>query len=136
MRYVSLYEFWWKCAYYRGKFVEVKNAPALMVTPSYSADCANVQHNAHEGFANACVIAYWRMMPQKQRHELYRAGLADDARVDQCVLGWTQFEDPPAVAGFPGDDRYLGVQDLYAKFDGRIVRGFAHGWTRIARDVG
>ena len=119
---VSLHEFWWKYAFYRGKFVDVKKTPALMVTPSYSADCANVQHAAHAGYAKACVIAYWRLMPTKERHDLYkdqRIKEQPDDNVGDSMLGWTNFEDPFQVGGFREQDRFLGIQDFYTAFEGR-----------------
>jgi len=130
---VSLYEFWWKYAYYRGKFTKVSNTPAVMVTPSYSADCANVQHSSHEGYAKACVIAYWRLMSKTERHNLYRSQLITPELTENfsvALLGGTELKDPLEVGGFPDQDRFLGVQDLYHFFEGRQDgRKNVHGWT-------
>ena len=126
---VSLFEFWWKYIFVRGRFEKVKSAPALMVTPSYGADCANVQHSAHAGYAKACVIAYWRLMPTKARHKLYRQQPITSklsVNVIDSILGWTELGDPFQVAGFPDRDRFLGTQDLYTVFEGRT-----HGHQKI-----
>ena len=93
-----------------------------MVTPSYGADCANVQHSAHSGYAKACVIAYWRLMPTKARHDLYKKQRIQPVTESSCsdmILGGTEFVDPFHVPGFEDKDRFLGVQDFYAKFEGR-----------------
>ena len=93
-----------------------------MVTPSYSADCANVEHACHEGYARTCVIAYWRHLPRAERYRLIR----HEMEVRQTVLsvnvvrwGATEFDAPVHVAAAPGEDRFLGVRDIYSKFDGK-----------------
>ena len=44
-------------------------------------------------------------------------------------FGATEFVEPCANAGFPDEDRYLGIRDLYAKFEGvRDRRGVDEGW--------
>ena len=70
VRDTSLYEFWWKFSCYKGKLKEGGSPVCLMVTPAYSADCANVEHAAHEGYARTCVVAYWRHMPTAERHDI------------------------------------------------------------------
>ena len=60
LRDVSLYEFCWKYSVYRGVIKRSVRSVAIMVTPSFSADCANVEHKNHENYAtgmksiNAC----------------------------------------------------------------------------------
>ena len=133
VKHVSLYEFWWKFSCHRGKFVKTEGTSALMVTPSYGADCANVQHSAHSGYAKACVIAYWRLMPTKARHDLYHKQRILPAAESSCsdmILGGTEFVDPFHRPGPQDKDRFLGVQDLYVKFEGRDY-GQQHvdGWA-------
>ena len=108
VKHVSLYEFWWKFAFYRSRFVKIESTSAIMVTPSYGADCANVQHSAHAGYAKACVIAYWRLMPTKERHDLYktqRIAPVTESSVGDLILGGTEFVDPFHVAGIDDKDR-------------------------------
>ena len=57
VRHVSLYEFWWKFSVYRGRVRWATRPVCLMVTPSYSADCACVEHVCHESYARAAVLA-------------------------------------------------------------------------------
>ena len=80
--------------------MKVDSTSALMVTPAYSADCANVEHLAHEGYAKACVVAYWRMMPTKERHDMYMSFVAGKL-VCQEHWGGTSFVEPLPSAGFP-----------------------------------
>ena len=126
---VSLYEFYWKYVSHRGKFLAANNSCALMVTPCYSADCANVQHTAHSGYAKTCVIAYWRLMPTKKRHELYSnvhvTPLLGPA-VSDWVLGGTHFGSSCEDYRPDDDHRFLGVHDLYTQFEGR-----SHGQDKV-----
>ena len=125
VRNVSMYEFWWKFRMERGKLLRSTKPVCLMVTPSFSADCANVEHALHEGYARAAVIAYWRHMPTAHRHELIRAQKEVRATPEPC-FGETEFEEPPAVADttdaarrvLTWRRRYLGVRDLWTKFEG------------------
>ena len=126
VRDVSLYEFWWKFHLQKGKMLRSTRPPCLMVTPSFSADCANVEHAMHEGYAKAAVIAYWRHMPTARRHDLIREQKEVRATPEPC-FGGTKFEEPPQVADavdaasgrvLTWRRRYLGVQDLFTKFEG------------------
>jgi len=131
VRDVSLYEFWWKFAVYRGRVKRSTRPVCLMVTPCFSADCANVEHASHESYARAAVIAYWRHMATAKRHgmirELFRAGGVQP--VAAVCFGATQFVEPFAHAGLPDEDTYLGIRDLYMKFEGvRDRRGVDEGW--------
>ena len=93
----------------------------LMVTPCFSADCANVEHASHEGYARTAVIAYWRHMPKAERHSRIGGVFTSGAvAVHDVFYGGTNFEDPS-----PAEDRYLGIRDLYMKFEG-TARG--DGW--------
>ena len=133
VEYVSLYEFWRKFAFCRGRFVAVTNTSVLMVTPSYGAHCANVQHSAHAGYAKACVIAYWRLMPTEDRHKVYMNQNVQSGNAKKiCVhtLGGTEFVAPLVVSGGEDMTRFLGVSDLYAKFEGRAYgRRYVDGWA-------
>ena len=51
IRDLSLYEFYWKYYVWRGKVRRWTRPVALVVTPSISADCANVTHARHEMYA-------------------------------------------------------------------------------------
>ena len=62
LQHVSLYEFWWKYFVDRGRVKRSTRPVCLMVTPSYSADCANVEHACHESYARTAVLAHWRHM--------------------------------------------------------------------------
>ena len=118
VRYVSLYEFWWKFRQVQGKLVRetLANQRVLMVTPSFSADCASVLSDRHSDYARTAVIAHWRMMPTDER----RRRLAERASLEPSRLavsdprrtmewGSTVFRE---VGG-----RLLGVEDLFRKFD-------------------
>ena len=118
IRDVSLFEFYWKYCFYRGKLKRSPSEVCVMVTPAYSADCANVKHPAHEGYARVCVIAYWRHMTTEARHEaIAQNSLHDIKAVPQVYWGSTKFVTPPVQAGFEDSDAYLGVSDLYSKFE-------------------
>ena len=72
VRDLSLYEFWWKYTVYKGRVKRSTRPVCLMVTPCYSADCANVEHAVHESFARMAVIAFWRHMATADRHARIR----------------------------------------------------------------
>ena len=115
VRNVSLFEFYWKY-YFRGKKIGAANQTwALMVTPSMAASSASIFHERHEAYARACVVAYWRHMPTVERYALMReqAVAADSRR-----WGGTLFQAPAVFAGFPLQDRYLGIRDLVHAFEG------------------
>ena len=119
IRDVSLLEFYWKYCFYCGKLKRPASEVCLMVTPAYSADCANVKHAAHEGYARVCVIAYWRHMATEARHEAIAHHSQHDIKPPpQVYWGFTKFVTPPVQAGFEDSDAYLGISDLYLKFDG------------------
>ena len=134
IRDVSLFEFWWKYAVYKGRVKRSPRAVCLMVTPCFSADCANVEHACHEGYARAAVIAYWRHMPTKERHARIGEVLRGETvpatsyvkSVDPVCFGATDFVQPPVNAMAPQEARYLGVRDLYVKFEGV---GKDDGWA-------
>mgnify|MGYP002810822628 CR=1 FL=1 len=92
-----------------------------MLTPSYSSDCANSAHAAHEAYARTHVVAFWRMMATERRHRLLEAATADGGgAVDRRTWGGTRFQEAFAHAGGDGSlDRFLGVRDLYEHFEGR-----------------
>ena len=122
LRDLSLYEFYYKYNVWRGNISVSQRRICLMVTPSFSADCANVAHARHNEYARMCVVAFWRLIATSHRETLRtdcgRASLVD-VLVDERLRGGTCFERPLPHAGFPGRDRFLGVRDLVLKFDGR-----------------
>ena len=69
LRYMSLYEFYWKFYVDRHRICRSKKSVCIMVTPTFSADCANVKHDRHEAYARTAVVAYWRLMPTGARRE-------------------------------------------------------------------
>eukprot|EP00959_Pyramimonas_sp_CCMP1952_P380965 7982158-Pyramimonas_sp.AAC.1 len=69
-----------------------------MVTPSYSADVANVEHAHHEGYARAAVVAHWRHMTTERRRRLIREQTGVRVVPDVCI-GGTVFEEPFVQAG-------------------------------------
>ena len=103
-----------------------------MVTPAFSADCANVCHDRHEAYARAAVVAYWRVMPTRQRHEaimkhqyLQQEDLATTDSRTRCT---TDFLAPLA--------RFLDVQDSVRKFDGKKDRsGKEFGWAQALMEM-
>ena len=115
VRDVSMFEFYWKFYFVRGRIRRSTSSACIMVTPSYSADCADVQHPSHEGYARALVIAHWRHMPTDRRRELIQAQTEFRAVSDVCI-GGTAFTEPPIRAGPDAEstERYLGVRDLLA----------------------
>ena len=103
----------------------------LMVTPSFSADCANVEHASHESYARAAVIAYWRHMATEDRHAVIRDKMHAPLKVvPEVCFGTTAFRAPLPSAVSPETQRYLGVRDLFHQFEGRIRdgRGRDVGW--------
>ena len=119
VRGTSLYEFWWKFRQARGRLFRATETRAIMVTPSWSADCACVLSDKHSDYARSAVIAYWRLMPTVERHEALREALLLEPDVTQEVLaeepirtvtfGHSVFRMPP--------NRFLRVQGLVLKFD-------------------
>ena len=93
---LSVYEFFYKYRFARGKIAALKAPVSIMVTPGMSADCANVKHELHEKYARASVIAYWRHMPTVERHEVIRQAVASGrvAATRQRLWGGTVFEAP------------------------------------------
>ena len=123
VRDVSLFEFYWKFFVRRGKVCRSTRSVCIMVTPAYGADCANVQHAHHEGYARANVIAHWRQMSTVRRHAMIEAQTGVRA-VPRLCWGGSVFQDPYDRAGSPavaGPGRFLGVQDLWNLF------GAVHG---------
>ena len=120
IRDVSLYEFWWKYSCYKGVLKRAVRSVAIMVTPSFSADCANVEHKSHENYARAAVVAYWRHMSTEERYRLIRRECETGrlAAIDDCFIGATRFEQPRPNALDPTADRFLGTTDLFIKFEG------------------
>ena len=117
---------------FKGKVRRSTRPGCLMVTPAFSADCANVEHASHEGYARTAVIAYWRHMSKARRHEMLLREMSktDVKALPTACFGGTDFVEPPANAVAPDEDRYLGVRDLYWKFEGvRDRRGADEGWT-------
>ena len=120
LRDVSLYEFCWKYSVYRGVIKRSVRSVAIMVTPSFSADCANVEHKNHENYARVAVVAYWRLMGTKERCRLIRAE-TENGRVrsiDDCFIGATQLEHPSPRLLDSSADRFLGTADLFVRFEG------------------
>ena len=118
VRDLSLFEFWWKFVVVKGVIRRAQTSVCIMVTPAYSADCANVAHAAHEGFARASVVAHWRHMPTSERYAMIEK--QDPCRaVPRACWGGSVFETPPDIAGAPAEQRarFLGVRDLWAKFE-------------------
>ena len=131
IRDVSLYEFWWKYSVYKGRVRKSTRPVCIMVTPCFSADCANVAHPHHEGYARAAVIAYWRHMPKARRHKLILDEMkkTNVAAMKVASFGATEFVAPPANAVAPEEDRFLGMRDLYWQFEGiRDRHGADIGW--------
>ena len=83
-----------------------------MLTPAYSADCANVEHACHENYARSCVIAFWRHMATSERHQMIEEMMQRDVKaVDRVLWGGTKFEHPFEHGGAGGRselDRHLG----------------------------
>ena len=100
-----------------------------MVTPSYSADCANVEHACHESYARCAVLAHWRHMATLTRHRMIRNAVGMEPVPPVC-LGGTIFVDPSVDALVPEEQRYLGTCELYLKFEGKLDgRHNNVGWT-------
>ena len=125
VQHVSLFEFYDKYSVSNGRLCKRTQRVALMVTPAWSADCANVAHPRHEDYAKTSVVAYWRQMPTARRHALIQQCVDDCAAVRR---GGTVFA---RALGPSCGDVCLGVRDLYVAFDGQCGRnGRPVGWTR------
>ena len=72
VRDVSLYEFWWKYNVIKSRVKKCSRPVCLMVTPCFSAGCANAEHPSHESYARAMVVAHWRHMSSSRRHAMIR----------------------------------------------------------------
>ena len=125
IRDVSLFEFHWKYYVLRRRIHLSTKPVCLMVTPSFSADCAHIGHDRHKAYARTAVVAFWRMMPTSKRHQAiahHQHLRFEDLRdQDKVLWGATEFLQPLG--------RYLGVQDLILTFDGRKNRaGKKVGW--------
>ena len=68
LRHMSLYEFYWKFYMSRQRICKSMKPVCIMVTPGFSADCANVKHDRHEAYTRTAVVAYLRLMPTRARH--------------------------------------------------------------------
>ena len=105
LRYMSLYEFAWKFYVNRGRLCRSQKPVCIMVTPAFSADCANVSHDRHEAYARTAVVAYWRLMPTQKRHEAimeHQYLRAEDlATTDRRTWGTTEFAAPMAFPRCP-----------------------------------
>ena len=123
VRFMSLYEFVWKYTARAGRLSTSPTTSAFMVTPSFPSDCAFVGHDRHEAFARTCVVAFWRLMPTKERYEaiakMLGTGAMLDVDADRRRWGGTCFEEEAPHAGSEPSllDRWLGVQDLVKAFD-------------------
>ena len=87
-----------------------------MVTPSFSADAANVSDGLHANYSRCAVLAYWRLMPTQERHALadrcLSQGLVEPG--DRRLWGDTVLVAPSVHGGQALPlDRFLGVRDLY-----------------------
>ena len=125
IRDVSMYEFYWKYIVYRGRVKPAPSQVCLMVTPSYSADCANVEHHCHNSYARSVVIAFWRHMSKADRDLVNHKSMESGGEKNRppTFMGGTDFKPP-------FDGRYLGVYDLYMKFEGKKnSKGEEIGWT-------
>ena len=132
VRDVSFHEFCWKFKVFKGRVKPSTTPVTLMVTPCFSADCANVAHVQHESYARTAVIAYWRHMSTGDRHRIIQREQENlRVRVVPAVcFGGTRFEHPFQNAANPEQDRFLGVRKLYSRFDCVLNRrGVNEGWT-------
>jgi len=122
LRDVSFYEFYWKYYVKYNRIYRSNRPVALMVTPSVSADCANVTHARHEMYARTSVVAYWRLMAKDARHQLHKDVAGDERlkRKDELVLGHTPFATPWLDRRGQFDvGRFLGIGDLIEAFEGK-----------------
>ena len=119
IRDTSLFEFFWKYSLHKGRVRKSARPVCLMVTPCFSADCANVEHACHESYSRSMVIAHWRHMSTARREAMIAREVGGIQRraMSLVLVGATSFEEPPANAACPGEDRFLGVRDLYWRFD-------------------
>ena len=58
VQHTSLYEFWWEFRQVHGQLVRASGSFVLMVTPSYSADCASVLGDRHSDYYRTVVVAH------------------------------------------------------------------------------
>jgi len=116
VRDTSLYEFCWKYSTRSSKIAKMTQDVCLMVTPALCASSACVSHDRHEIFARTCVIAYWRCISSQGRLDLWHKMRIKDPR----LFGGTVLQAPAPLAGSrPSDlDRFVGIRDLVAAFDG------------------
>ena len=118
LRDLSLYEFTSKYYVQRGRNIRSTRDLAIMVTPSYSADCADATHARHEMYARMCVVAFWRLMDRTHRIRLFHDAVSKSLMlpVPQICLGATDLK----IAGCRADNgkvqRFLGVRDLIEEF--------------------
>ena len=70
LQHLSMYEFWWKYYVDRGRVKRSTRPVCLMVTPSYSADCANVEHACHESRRKSHHNAYKHVPPSDRKGAL------------------------------------------------------------------
>ena len=121
IQHVSLYEFYSKYYWMNGRILtRVSRSRALRVTPAYSADAAALGHALHEDYARRCVLAFWRLMPTKDRIERARVASAMYVAVDRRRHGSTLLGETTVHAGATAShlERFLGTQDLYDAFEG------------------
>ena len=104
LQHLSMYEFWWKYYVERGRVKRSTRPVCLMVTPSYSADCANVEHACHESYARAAVLAHWRHMNTLLRQRMVQSSVGVEP-VPRVCHGITPFVDPPVDALAPSERR-------------------------------
>ena len=136
LRYMSMFEFYWKFDVRRGQVARAKQQRCIMVTPGFGSNCAYVRDKLHGDYARVAVIAYWRLMPKAERHRQLRnywgLGTSMDLSPGLCQdpLTWSD-QDFPTPLG-----RFLGVQDLVRAFDGRRdAKGRDYGWSRAFMDI-
>ena len=89
LRDLSLYEFTWKYYVCRGKIFRNTKDVAIMVTPSFSADCACTTHARHEMYARTCVVAFWRLIGRERRLRLFREAVVDGRMLPVSCLLYT-----------------------------------------------
>ena len=122
IRDVSFYEFYSKHYWKRSQVKTRAVLAALQVAPGFSADCAAVDHGLHQAYAKANVLAFWRLMPTRERNNLAVYGSV--ASFDTRKCGSTLLELPPMHgAGEPSLlDRFLGLGDLCEAFETGVQR--------------
>mgnify|MGYP006131005877 CR=1 FL=1 len=103
-----------------------------MVTPSMPASAASVLHDRHEIFARTCVVAYWRCMSSGDRARLWNSMPIKEP----WFFGGTVLQPPlPHAGARPSElDRFIGVRDLVAAFDGpKSLSLFGAGQGKVVR---